>query len=357
MIKHHKDNLHADFSYMSGVTRDEAVSMLLNEVKLKGSKFNYEITKSAFQQKIQEYSAIFNYTLDVVALSKAIEFMYLPHEKDLGNQTLLRKGYINMLSDSYVKAPNDKMLKLLLKRKIRTYTYVLNSSLEGLQSIKDHEHNIFGDVVPHDTEYYFITGAPFMDPKLYPDGLNLQEAQWTERDRNMSQFFMTVWANFAKFGNPTPAKVFDISWELTDSRNMQYLSINTTNFTTVMLSGYRQKESQFWNSYLPALMKLNSTPASYCQPLFQPWEDKKHHYLGALWGVLGAVGLFLILSVLCFYLYCRAKNKHVVSTEDIPDAVSMTPSSIDTLLNMKRVDPGNRYYPETTLSKQKHTQV
>lgn len=55
-------------------------------------------------------------------------------------------------------------------------------------------------VVPHDTEYYFITGAPFMDPKIYPTGLYLQDAKWTESDRNLSMFFMTAWANFAKFG-------------------------------------------------------------------------------------------------------------------------------------------------------------
>lgn len=58
----------------------------------------------------------------------------------------------------------------------------------------------FHVVVPHDTEYFLITGAPFMDPKLYPSILNLEEARWTEADRNLSQFFMASWANFAKTG-------------------------------------------------------------------------------------------------------------------------------------------------------------
>lgn len=49
-------------------------------------------------------------------------------------------------------------------------------------------------------EYYLITGAPFMDPKLYPSMLNLQEAKWSDADRNISEFLMTAWANFAKLG-------------------------------------------------------------------------------------------------------------------------------------------------------------
>lgn len=54
--------------------------------------------------------------------------------------------------------------------------------------------------MPHDTEFYLITGAPFMDSKLYPSNYILDEAKWTEADRNLSYFFMASWANFAKTG-------------------------------------------------------------------------------------------------------------------------------------------------------------
>lgn len=39
-----------------------------------------------------------------------------------------------------------------------------------------------------------------MDPKLYPSIYNLEDARWTEADRNLSHFFMASWANFAKKG-------------------------------------------------------------------------------------------------------------------------------------------------------------
>lgn len=37
-----------------------------------------------------------------------------------------------MLSDSWYVAGTDKMVKLLLKNNVRTYMYVLNYTIEGL---------------------------------------------------------------------------------------------------------------------------------------------------------------------------------------------------------------------------------
>lgn len=47
-----------------------------------------------------------------------------------------------MLSDSFYNAPNDKILKLLLQRGVRAYTYVLNSTLDGLKNIQGNPQNI-----------------------------------------------------------------------------------------------------------------------------------------------------------------------------------------------------------------------
>ncbi|CAL1261723.1 unnamed protein product [Larinioides sclopetarius] len=358
LIKSPDRNFHDDFAYLTGVTKDEAVSMLLQDPDLKRNSLR--VTKEKLERKIREFSSVFNYTLDIPALTKAIQFMYMPKEKDAENETLLRESYVNMMSDSYFKAPTDKMVKLLLQQNIRTYMYVLNNSLDGLHYVQGNPRNssFWEDVVPHDTEYYLVTGAPFMDYKLYPSGLNLHEARWTEADRNLSMFLMTAWANFAKFGNPTPAKLFDsILWEPVDLKHMQYLLVNSTNYTSVMMSSYHQKESQFWNSYLPTLMKQDFFPTTYCQPLYEEWQNQKHIYEASLWGVLAAIALSIILCVLCTCLYCRAKSKHIVSTEDIPDAVSITPSSIDTLLHMKRMEAGNKYLAERLRGEQKHTSV
>lgn len=61
-------------------------------------------------------------------------------------------------------------------------------------------HIYFSDFVYSDAEYLLLSGAPFLDPKYYPEYLNLKDARWTEEDRNMSQCLMEAWANFAKEG-------------------------------------------------------------------------------------------------------------------------------------------------------------
>lgn len=77
----------------------------------------------------------------------------------------------------------DKALKNLLDVNVKSYMYVLNYTLQGLNLPK-----WYG--VPHNTEYLLASGAPFMDHRFYPSQLKLEYAQWTEADRNMSLFFM-----------------------------------------------------------------------------------------------------------------------------------------------------------------------
>lgn len=57
---------------------------------------NFKVTKEMLKKKIHEYTYKLNYTLDVETLTKAIKFMYLPRNKDIQNETLLRNSYINV---------------------------------------------------------------------------------------------------------------------------------------------------------------------------------------------------------------------------------------------------------------------
>ncbi|CAG2111725.1 unnamed protein product, partial [Medioppia subpectinata] len=221
-----------DFAYMSGVTRDEGSYFVFANEELKRN--NYLVNEEILQKKAEEFVRIYNYTLDQESLIRAIKFMYMPWS-DPNNLTLIRQGYIDMLTDAYFTAGNDKMVKLMLKNNVRTYMYALNYTIEGLNL-----PHWMG--VPHDTEYLLASGAPFMDPRFFPAALNLNLADWTEADRNMSQLIMESWANFARYpscrpGNPqlcgpTPYALFNtILWKPMDEKNLQYLSINSTNYT------------------------------------------------------------------------------------------------------------------------------
>lgn len=64
------------------------------------------------------------------------------------------------MSDFIYRAPSDKMIKLLLDKKVPVYLYVLNTTVEALRLPEWRKY-------PHDTEYFFLTGAPFMDTGMW----------------------------------------------------------------------------------------------------------------------------------------------------------------------------------------------
>ncbi len=61
------------------------------------------------------------------------------------------------MSDALYKSPVDKMIRMMVENNVPTYSYVLNSTIEAL-------NYPYWSRVPHNIEYYFLSGAPFMDP-------------------------------------------------------------------------------------------------------------------------------------------------------------------------------------------------
>ncbi|OTF72032.1 neuroligin-4, Y-linked-like protein [Euroglyphus maynei] len=317
-----------DFAYMSGVTRDEGSQSLFSDEELQ--KQNYEINQEQFAKRVREYVKVYNYTLDQERLVSAITFMYSPWN-DPENKTLIRQGVIDMITDSWYTGPNDKMVKLMLKNNVVTYMYMLNYTIQGL--------NLPSWIgVPHDTEYLLASGAPFMDPRFYPKALKLDLAQWTEQDRNISQLLMETWANFAKKPvctpntwncGPTPYALFNtIIWKPMSLENLQYLAINSTNYTTnipftsdwensdwtlitfpystsTMWRNYKQKSAQFWNSYVPLL--VGTAPITW-MPTVEPYFDELRIYRAATWSILATLIVLLFFTLMCSCLYCRAKS-------------------------------------------------
>jgi len=65
-------------------------------------------------------------------------------------------SFFQMMSDLLYRAPSDKITKMLINEKVPVYMYVLNTTVEAFRLPEWRK-------VPHDTELYFLTGAPFMD--------------------------------------------------------------------------------------------------------------------------------------------------------------------------------------------------
>lgn len=88
-------------------------------------------------------------------------------------------------------------------------------------------------------------------------------------------------------------------------KTLQYLSVNTTNYTSIMHRDYKQKEAQFWSEYLPLLSM--TTPPTW-PPIYEPIEEELRIYRAAMWAVLASLILLVFLTALCSCLYCRAKR-------------------------------------------------
>lgn len=285
------------FAYMSGVTRDEGSAWLLDDEE--ASVKNFVIDQELFRRKVRSFIKVFNVTVNQPAFIDAIDFMYSPWN-NRANLSNYRQGLIDMLTDAWIVAGHDKIVKSMLSKRIPTYAYVLNYTIEGLIQAEPWMG------VPHDTEYFLISGAPFMDPKYFPSIYNLKEARWTEMDRNMSQFFMEAYANFAKYGNPTPYSLFNsILWQPAKLDNLQYLSVNTTNFTSIMMRDYRLKSAQFWNDYIYSL--LEHEPVYWRAP-FSPVEMELRAYKASTYAVMVLAIILLFVALLCSCLYCRARR-------------------------------------------------
>lgn len=130
------------------------------------------------------------------------------------------------------------MVKLLVQQKVPVYWYVMNTTVEAFKLPEWRK-------VPHDAEHFFLCGAPFMDTEFFPRRLRLDRNMWTDNDRNMSHFFMKTYADFARYGNPTPQQVLGLHFDMARDGELKYLNLNTTYNSSILLN-YRQTESAFW---------------------------------------------------------------------------------------------------------------
>lgn len=146
--------------------------------------------------------------------------------------------YLQLLSDFLYRSPADKMIKLLVEQNVPTYSYVLNTTVEGFRYPEWRK-------VPHDIESWFLNGAPFMDVEFYPKRGRVERNVWTDNDRNMSHFFMKTFSDFARFGNPTPQQVLGLHFEKAINGELRYLNLNTTYNSSILLN-FRQTEGAFW---------------------------------------------------------------------------------------------------------------
>ena len=71
-------------------------------------------------------------------------------------------SYFQFYSDYFYKAPQDAIVKTLVRNRVDTYMYVQNTTVEALKLP-------WWRQITHNLEHYFLSGAPFMDPVFFSE--------------------------------------------------------------------------------------------------------------------------------------------------------------------------------------------
>lgn len=199
-----------------------------------------EITSSVFRDFIKSF--VKNQTFHdnektAVLIEDAIEFQYTPWSKT-SDSPALRKKMINIQSDYFVAAPTVEVLGI---HSARAPTYMYEFSHRSKANTEDDWMGVkHGDNTPYDF------GAPF---------LNITPLTFTEEDQNVSSLIMSLYANFAKYGNPTPQAVQGVTWGEFNRTTRLYLRIQGR---PEIEANFEPQRMAFWNSYYPTLLNFSN---------------------------------------------------------------------------------------------------
>ena len=197
-----------------------------------------DITTSVLREFINNF--VENHILQdnnktAVIIEDAIEFQYTPWSKTPDSPSL-RQEIVNIMSDYYVAAPTLGVLGI---HSTLAPTYMFEFNHRSAESDTDAWMG-----VAHGENTPYVFGAPF---------LNSTALNFTNEDRNISRLIMTLYANFAKYGNPTPYRVHGVIWDRFNTASKLYLRINNR---SQMGAYYESRRMAFWNNYYPKILNL-----------------------------------------------------------------------------------------------------
>jgi len=117
--------------------------------------------------------------------------------------------------------------------------------------------------VPHqgDLPYVFAWSMMQLDRTIRRDtGILLDVINWDDEDIQWAEYIMTLWTNFAKYGNPTPEPVaapgdVPLTWNKFDTTDYRYFYMDRQ---SAEMTEYRQRNFAFWTQYLTYMLELDN---------------------------------------------------------------------------------------------------
>jgi len=186
---------------------------------------------------------------------QAFSWFYSPWPY-LDDEEANRQAFNKMLTDGAFGYAWDRNAKLNSKYR-DTYTYIQSfRSLNATSFIPEWMG------VPHNGELAYVWAYSYLliNPLVRDDsGIHFDILGWTPEDITYSNYVLTLWSNFGKYGNPTPQPVMApfnntlTTWPKYDE---------STNFRTLNLDGeisilekYRKQDYAFYTEYLSYVAK------------------------------------------------------------------------------------------------------
>lgn len=178
------------------------------------------------------------------AVLDALNFVYKPYPP-ISDPQVLRQKFIEFSTERSYASPSI-MLAMHTSRLADTYVYRFDikpntmAANEGLPTWAG---------VPHRYDLVFVWGLPYWATLE-------NQTQWDSADKRVSDIIMTLWANFAKFGNPTKMGVY-INWDLFTPQNQGVLIVDRS-FNMSDSSSINYQAVQFWSDYYPKVVDYAS---------------------------------------------------------------------------------------------------
>lgn len=171
---------------------------------------------------------------------EAVNFVYKPYPPN-NNQSALRDKLVQYSTERKYAAPTILMASQVAK-KSDVYMYRFDMKARTMAVLGSYPEWIG---VPHKFDLVFVWGLPYW--AQLPNN-----TQWDSTDKRIADIIMTLFMNFAKYGNPTQTGVY-IRWEKFTSNDPGILIVdrafNMSDRTNLNFAAY-----QFWNDFYPRVM-------------------------------------------------------------------------------------------------------
>ncbi|XP_077998957.1 neuroligin-4, Y-linked-like [Glandiceps talaboti] len=209
-----------------------------------------DMTREDFNSTVENFVELrWAYTGNQDEITDALIYEYCD-PTDIDNEFTLRSEFTQLVTDyTYVAAAELEATGHSYMEE-NTYYYSWHYRSE-------HHPRPIWTGAQHSYELYLEFGVPYYGLGrecpwncYYSDSWWTYQEAWTDKDREISDLFITLISNLAKYGNPTPSPVHGLTWEPFDDITEAYLQINDV---SVVDYHYRPREMLFWQDYIQSV--------------------------------------------------------------------------------------------------------